>query len=86
MPEGWKPTHRHVKSGGEYMLLGSGRMQSGMWFEQKDGDIDRPSSLEPIDMHLVAIYRGADGNLWARPREEFDDGRFVLIEIKSAQP
>lgn len=70
-----KATHRHVKTGGEYTLLGIGRMQAKQhWVElgmQGDGD--------PLDMREVAIYRGADSKLWVRPREEFEDGRFVAL-------
>lgn len=78
------PTHRHVKTGGEYTLLGIGRMQSGNWIGDVmggDGEYRRQS----VDMREVAIYRGADGKLWARPSEEFEDGRFVAL-TPSVQP
>lgn len=72
--EGWKPTHRHKKRGSEYMLLSAGRMQTENWIGDVmvDGDYTRRS----VDMREVAIYRGADGEMWVRPREEFEDGRF----------
>lgn len=28
---------------------------------------------------VVAIYRGEDGFVWVRPREEFEDGRFEAL-------
>lgn len=55
----------HVRSGGVYERLGTGLIQSE----------------EPLrDMEAVVIYRGADGNLWARREDEFNDGRFVPIQ------
>lgn len=73
--EGWKPTHRHKKRGTDYMLLGIGKMQAENWHEH-DGMAEQNPS---IDMREVAVYRGADGQLWVRPREEFEDGRFELL-------
>ena len=54
------PTHRHLKTGRLYSLLGYGR---------------HSESQEEL-----AIYQGADGNLWTRPKAMFDDGRFAVIE------
>lgn len=70
-PSGWQPTHRHVKKGGEYMLLGIGKMQSAEW-------CDPHGQTPTVDMREVAIYVGADGQRWVRPREEFEDGRFAV--------
>jgi hypothetical protein len=77
------PTHRHKKRGSEYVLIGYGKMQSEEWVD--DGDLCRS-----VDMREVAIYRSvADGSLWVRPREEFEDGRFEVlasgIEARSAE-
>lgn len=67
-------THRHKKRGNEYVLLGYGRMQSEWWKEEEPYP---PGSMSSVDMREVAIYRSIDdGLLWARPREEFNDGRF----------
>ena len=54
-----RPTHRHIKTGGLYQMLGSGAVQS-----------ERPLT----DMQAVVIYRSMkDGTLWAREFHEFHD-------------
>ncbi len=68
-------THRHKKRGSEYVLLGIGKMQSEGWY-----DPSKTISTAKVDMREVAIYRGADGALWVRPREEFEDGRFEALD------
>ncbi len=77
------PTHRHKKRGTEYVLLGTGKMQAEDWFKllPGEGKID-PRDLLEVDMREVAIYRSAtDPNeIWVRPREEFEDGRFEVIK------
>lgn len=70
---GWRPTHRHVKRGSEYQLLGMGKMQA------KDWRAGGKALLYPVDMTAVAIYQAKDGSLWVRPREEFEDGRFAPL-------
>lgn len=75
----WRPTHRHKKTGGEYRLIGIGRMQAGDWsiavIDSDEDGINR-WAYRSVDMREVAIYVGADGQHWVRPREEFEDGRF----------
>src|SRR5581483_6761261 len=59
--EGWKPTHRHVKRGTDYQVIGTASLQAG----------------EPIgEAASLVIYKDAKGRLWARPEVEVDDGRF----------
>jgi hypothetical protein len=71
---GWRPTHRHVRRGSEYVLIGIGRMQCDWW------QITGAGYRYPVDMAEVAIYRSVDdGSLWVRPREEFEDGRFEVL-------
>ncbi len=81
----WQPTHRHVKRGTKYQLIGVGKIQTENWV---DGITIKPTltaegrleiTSDQIDMQEVAIYRGDDGQLWARPVAEFNDGRFEAL-------
>jgi hypothetical protein len=64
---------RHKKNGGEYVLIGYGKMQADTW-----EDMTYRHQVTSVDMREVAIYRAVDdGSLWVRPLEEFEDGRFV---------
>ena len=87
-PASWvrvKATHRHVKRGSEYELLGYGKMQAESWEEYVTNN-GRPHHAK-VDMREVAIYRSVDdGALWARPREEFEDGRFVALSALGEHP
>jgi hypothetical protein len=72
-------THRHVRRGTEYTLLGIGKMQTQDWYEQGH-DIMNRLVYETADMAEVAIYRSVkDGSLWVRPKDEFEDGRFAAL-------
>lgn len=56
--------YRHKKRGTVYEVVGTAELQVAEFINMPDeGD------------HL-AIYRGEDGKLWARPYNEFHDGRF----------
>jgi hypothetical protein len=69
-------THRHVKRGTEYVLIGYGKMQAGDWHQAATRFLPEC----PVDGREVAIYRSVDdGSLWVRPREEFEDGRFIAL-------
>ena len=73
-----KATHRHKKRGTEYVLIGYGRMQAGNWYAGEAKPDMTMANVAPVDMAKVAIYRSATDptEIWVRPREEFEDGRF----------
>lgn len=58
---------RHKKRGTEYIEVGRAKLQAA--------DVGGLS-----DCHPMVVYRGEDGQLWVRPEDEFDDGRFVRVE------
>lgn len=69
-----QPTHRHIKRGSDYKLIGIGKMQAENW-----ADLNNDNSHK-VDMREVAIYCSIDdGSLWVRPLEEFEDGRFITL-------
>ncbi|QPC91475.1 hypothetical protein [Mesorhizobium sp. INR15] len=64
----WKPTHRHVKRGSEYAIVGQAQVQC------EDG---------LTDYEIATVYRGKDGELWVRRKSEFEDGRFEALTQES---
>jgi hypothetical protein len=90
LPSEGEVTYRHKKRGTEYVMIGIGKMQAERWQSGEyvsQADIDRYTAAEinarlGVDMREVAIYRSVDdGSLWARPREEFEDGRFISLQL-----
>lgn len=55
---------RHLKRGSVYAELSRGKLQAA----------------QPVaEGASLVSYRGADGQVWFRPEEEFEDGRFVEV-------
>lgn len=73
-------TYRHKKRGTEYELIGFGRMQAENWVTHPGRGVGLPA--DGVDMREVAIYRSITDptEIWVRPREEFEDGRFEEIK------
>jgi hypothetical protein len=67
----WQPTHRHVKRGTLYELLGLGMLQI------------EPGASPLQDYDRLAVYWDEKGGLWLRPADEFFDGRFEEVPIPS---
>lgn len=52
-----------------------------LWRHRKGGLYEMVGpALHSETQEELTVYRGEDGQLWARPREMFDDGRFVREE------
>lgn len=32
---------------------------------------------------MLVIYTGPDGMVWARPRQQFEDGRYRLLDVET---
>ena len=58
--------YRHKKRGTVYEVIGSAELQV--------------AGLAPDEGDHLAVYRGEDGKLWARPYDEFHDGRFEAMK------
>ena len=58
------PTHRHKKRGTTYEVFGRATLESA-------APIHEGAEL--------TIYRDQGGKLWARPADEFHDGRFQTV-------
>lgn len=75
--------YKHVKRGTEYELIGIGKMQAEGWLITSTINWESTSARN-VDMQEVAVYRSVTDptEIWVRPRGEFEDGRFIRVEIK----
>jgi hypothetical protein len=53
----------------------------GASYQHRKGGIYEVKALAKVEATLawVVVYRGADGQTWTRPIDEFCDGRFVRL-------
>lgn len=78
----WTPTHRHVKRGTDYRVIGEAEAQvSSAPFVDAMGAY---SQLREGDRFMV--YEGRDGKLWLRRVSEFNDGRFEALSQPAPEP
>lgn len=59
--------YKHIKRGTVYEVVGRAELQVATF-------------VRPGEGHVLVVYRGDDGKLWAREESEFMDGRFSAIE------
>lgn len=78
---------RHKKRGTEYEVIGIGKMQTDNWEEREYAGSDEPVPGASVDMREVVIYRSATDptEIWVRPREEFEDGRFERLRASDGE-
>jgi len=70
------PSHRHARSDRHCKVLFEARMQSEDWVT----DLGHAVGLDRVDMLPVIVYVDEDGSYWARPFDEFHDGRFEELK------
>ncbi|MFG1331229.1 hypothetical protein V5F41_08230 [Xanthobacter autotrophicus] len=83
----WKPTHRHVKSGRLERVIGEAEAQVSTGLHIVDIDahgVCEAWSRQVADGDRLTVYEGADGKLWVRFSDEFNDGRFVALPGEEA--
>ena len=70
---------RHKRRGTTYEVLGVAAMQSAHWRDPATPADNCPHGVS-VNMRPVVVYVSEeDGQLWVRPKEEFEDGRFAPI-------
>lgn len=74
------PTHRHLKRGSEYRVIGEAEAQVSTGDYRPDWTIERRIA----DGDRLTVYQGTDGKLWARFSDEFNDGRFESLPTPQA--
>ncbi|MFG1260087.1 hypothetical protein V5F79_22425 [Xanthobacter flavus] len=73
--EEFRPTHRHIKRGSEYRVIGEAEAQVSTGDYRPDWTVERRIA----DGDRLTVYQGADGKLWVRFTDEFNDGRFIRL-------
>eukprot|EP00918_Siedleckia_nematoides_P036361 GHVU01079058.1.p1 GENE.GHVU01079058.1~~GHVU01079058.1.p1 ORF type:complete len:311 (-),score=46.14 GHVU01079058.1:287-1219(-) len=87
---GWEPTHRHVKRGTTYRVLGEAEAQvsTGDYRAWPKGNAEGHGPVARLvhDGVRLTVYQGEDGKLWVRFPDEFADGRFATLPAPPASP
>lgn len=65
-------THKHLKRGTRYKVIGQARLQC--------------STMPPQDGDMLTLYQGEDGIYSVRHPAEFGDGRFVELNEGDGLP
>lgn len=60
----FRPTHHHIKSGGDYEVIGTATMQCARTVP---------------DETLMIVYQDKNGRMFVRAQYEFNDGRFTKV-------
>lgn len=72
----WRPTHRHVKRGSTYRLIGEAEAQ----VSSPSYEVFTSSPYRPLrEGDRLAVYEAEDGKLWVQLADEFGDGRFEAL-------
>ncbi|WP_454919265.1 hypothetical protein [Xanthobacter sediminis] len=79
-PAGWSPTHRHVKRGSTYRVIGEAEAQVSVGRKIIGAGVVRPIE----DGDRLTVYQAKDGKMWVRFSDEFQDGRFAHLPKEEA--
>lgn len=73
---------RHLKTGGEYEVLGEAEVQ----LSKPTQGVFSVAACRPVrEGERLTVYRGKDGQLWGRFTDEFRDGRFETITPEASE-